>query len=269
MLSKQLDLLGSYLREDKRLKSERLNGIREYIQKKETVTIEELCNEFSISPNTVRRYLTELEKMCAVRKIYGGAMVVHINESSAETHRASMEITAKAAIAKRAADMIEEGDVLFMDTGSTVAAMLDYLNPEKNVTIVSTSVPVIMKAIQLKNVNLICLGGMYYENTNSFYSNETLMESENMNFTKLFLGCTGITNKGEVTNTTYYETALKHVIIQKSDKIILTADHTKIGKNALRKLCDFSDLYAFVTDIKPNDNIIQRCSQNNVKLIYN
>lgn len=250
------------------MKSDRLLGVKEYIQEKETVTVEELCDEFSISPSTVRRYLTELENARLIRKIYGGAMVVHINEMKDETHRASVEISAKTKIAEIAAGLIEDGDVVFMDTGSTAAAMIDYIDHQKNITIVTTSVPVIFKAIEKKNINLVCLGGTYYENTNSFYSNETLTESENMNFTKLFLGCTAITNKGDVTNTTYYETTLKRVVIQKTEKVILIADHTKIGKNALRKLCGLSDLYAFVTDEKPNDNIIKRCEQNNVKLYY-
>jgi len=250
------------------MKSERITTMEQYIFEKETVTIEELCNTFSLSTNTVRRYLTELGEKGRIRKIYGGAMIVHLNEIAPEPQRAILEISAKTTIGRLAASLIQDGDTIFLDSGSTVPMIVKFLDKTKHVTIITNSVPVITQGANMPNIDLICLGGQYYSNTNSFYSDDVLKSGQNMNFNKLFLGCAGITIESGITNTTYYETALKHVVMKNSEKIILLADRTKIGKNALRSLCKLNELYAFVTDVRPSDAIINYCQQHDISLLY-
>lgn len=251
------------------MKLELLNALESYIIENGSVKTEDLCDTFSVSKNTLRKYLLELEKRGQVRKVYGGVIAIHMNKVEPETHRASVENDAKNAIGRIAAAMVDDGDVIFLDSGSTVAKIVPWLTQKKNLTIVTNSYPVITEAVKLPNVNLISLGGTYYENTNSFFDEEIPERTLGMNFTKLFLGCMGISIEGGVTNATYYETALKLNVIKKSEKVILVADKTKVGKNALRTLCRVSDLYAFVTDVKPPEYFVKYCKQHKINLVYN
>lgn len=251
------------------MKVELLNTLESYIITNAFVKTEELCSTFSVSKNTLRKYLTELEKRGQIRKIYGGVIAIHMDKVEPETRRASLASDAKVAIGRIAAAMVDDGDVIFLDSGSTVAKIVPWLSQKKNLTIVTNSYPVIMEAVKLTNINLISLGGTYYENTNSFFNEEIPERTLGMNFTKLFLGCMGVSIEGGVTNATYYETALKLNVIKRSEKVILVADKTKVGKNALRTLCKLSDLYAFVTDAKPAESFVKYCKQHKVNLMYN
>lgn len=250
------------------MKNNLLNSIEKFISDKGSVKIEDLCVQFSVSTNTIRRYLIELEQRGNIRKTYGGAIFINLKEYAPEQQREIFENSAKLKIAKMAADLVEDGDVIFLDSGSTVGNMVQFLSSKKNITIVTHSVPVLIQAVNMSNIYLISLGGTHYKNTNSFFSNDLIDKCEQMNFSKLFLGCMGVTIEGGVTNITNYETALKTVVMKKSNNIILMADRTKIGKNAVISLCSLNDLYAFVTDEKPDDNIIRYCKQNNINLIY-
>lgn len=250
------------------MKADLIGSIEAYVLERSSATTEELCTTFGISKNTLRKYLVELEKTGRVRKIYGGAIGIHLNAVEPEVHRAAKSNAAKNTIGRLAATLVEDGDIVFLDSGSTVAKIVPWLAQKRDLTIVTSSYPILCEAVKLSNVHLFFLGGEYYPNTNSFYDESMPARALSMNFNKLFLGCMGVTVEGGVTNTTHYETTLKLNIIQKSQKIILMADSTKIGKNALRTLCKVNDLHAFVTDTKPTDSFVKYCGKHKVNLLY-
>ncbi len=122
------------------MKYGRLKEMEEYIRKNKSVSNNELLEHFNISIQTLRRDLKTFEDQGAITKVYGG--VVYNDESqknavSPIAERAMIASREKDYIGRLAADLVEDGDVIFIDSGTTAYRMIQYMNDRKNVTVIS------------------------------------------------------------------------------------------------------------------------------------
>ena len=150
------------------MKISRLNAIEEYVLSKKTVSIDELCEVFSVSKNTIRRDLNELEARGHIVKVYGGVTAVLPEDVMPLPVRSGLNPSAKDHIGRLAAREIREGDTVFIDSGSTAVNVLRHLPPRIKITVVTHSLPAMVEAAKYDNVNLISLGGVFNSSTSSF-----------------------------------------------------------------------------------------------------
>ena len=137
---------------------------------------------------------------------------------------------------------------IFLDSGSTTVRILPYLADKKNVTVITHSLMALYEAAKYPQLNVIALGGMYNAATSSFVGSNTLDELSKMAINLVFLGATGVTLERGLTNTTYFEVEIKQSVARRNKNLVLMADHSKFGHNALLTFCNFEDLTAVVTD---------------------
>ena len=131
------------------MKLQRIQKIEEYIKQHGSLSLDELCREFEVSKNTIRRDIQELEARQIVNKVYGG---VTFNAKDALIPLAQRQITLKAEkmrIAAKAAELAQDGDILVIDAGSTTAHTVDYLSRRKHLTVITNSVPVLNAQCQV------------------------------------------------------------------------------------------------------------------------
>lgn len=147
------------------LKESRIKEIENYVLKHENVSIDTLCSLFDVSKNTIRRDIAELEKKGIIKKIYGG-ITLNDNNKKPTIPFGQREITnklPKQLIAKEASKLVEDGDIIFIDSGTTTIHMIPFLADKKNLTIITNNMNAIVKSFPYTNLNILSTGGLYLE----------------------------------------------------------------------------------------------------------
>ena len=239
------------------MKNDFLTQIKDFIIANNRVTIDDLCEEFHVSMSTIRRYLTEIAKDNNFQKIYGGIRVREDSEAHLKLHRLKRNQVdeAKLLIAKKAAEYIEENDIIYIDSGTTTRHILDFVPQDIKITVITNSYFVINTAIeQLPNITLITLPGILDRTKKSFICSKSSLFLDSYNIHKAFLACTGLTIRDGATNTFYEENINKKKVVEKSDKIFLLADSKKFGVSTLMTYCPLNKIQNLITNEMPPED---------------
>ncbi|AXI10499.1 DeoR/GlpR transcriptional regulator [Oceanobacillus zhaokaii] len=247
------------------IKTRRLNEIQEYVLENETVSLDELVTMFNVSKNTIRRDVQELVDSGEFNKVYGGISVNH-SITVPFSDRQVRNDKEKEQIAKMAAEYVEDGNIIFIDSGTTTLKMLEYIK-NKQVTIITNNIDFIMKAIPYNNLTIFSTGGMLEQKTKSFTSanNKEVIRSYNIN--KAFLASTGVSIKNGVTNSLPIESEIKAEVVKRSEVAFLLVDHDKFNKSSLTSYCKLNEIDYLVTDMLPEANYIQYAENHHIKLV--
>ncbi len=250
------------------MKYERLQEMEAYIRKKHSVTNEELMKHFHISVQTLRRDLKELENHNIITKVYGGVIASQQKITPASlpvlSDRLRINKQAKDRIGFLASQLVKDGDVIFVDSGSTAYTIIPYLQQNK-VTVISHSIHVMNALQQSENVTGICLGGKLNKDTQSFYSDTSLYPYY---YNKAFISTVGLSLTKGLTNTDFNEGVIKHHVIKNSEEVWIVADHTKFGNVAFHKFSDLKRITGVITDAKLEEQYQLYLNNLNVKIIY-
>lgn len=251
------------------MKTERLMQMADFISQKTTVTLEELEKKFGVSIYTVRRDVEELVKKGIVKKFYGG---VSFNNNSVASlvefeGRNTIYHEQKLKIAKAVANTIHENDVIFIDAGTTTMYIADYIK-EKNLTVITNNIYVIIKLFLQENINLIVIGGELDHRTKSLFGLNALRFLDNILISKAFLGTSGISLESGLTNYTFSESEIKTKCIEISNTSYILADSSKFNKPSMIRFAKISDV-DYIATCKPiPQSYIDYCNENGVELIY-
>ncbi|HZH62173.1 MAG TPA: DeoR/GlpR family DNA-binding transcription regulator, partial [Metabacillus sp.] len=172
------------------LKTKRLDQIKEYVFKHKNVSLDELVDVFNVSKNTIRRDVKLLVDQGELKKVYGGVSVNHSTLVSFNDRKVRNQ-NEKQRIAELASQYVVDGDILFIDSGTTTYEMLEFIK-EKNITVVTNNVDFIVEAMPYDNLNVYSTGGMLERNTKSFVSYKGIDIFNTYNINKAFMASTGI-----------------------------------------------------------------------------
>ena len=135
------------------MRVKRIEAIQEYIIKNKSVSMEQLCEEFRVSMNTIRRDIDTLCTRGSVIKVYGGvvantnAPATHAETLRPFTERSSSNNNEKLMISQKAASYVQEGDIIFLDSGTTTLNMIPYLANIPNLTVITYSIPALVELL--------------------------------------------------------------------------------------------------------------------------
>ncbi|GGO03268.1 DeoR/GlpR family DNA-binding transcription regulator [Saccharibacillus kuerlensis] len=247
------------------IKSQRINQIKEYVFEHESVSLEELVEHFDVSMNTIRRDVKDLVDSGVLRKVYGGVSVNH-STLVVFDERKDRNLTKKQEIGRLAAQFVEDGDVIFVDSGTTTLELLPYIN-QKQLTVVTNNFDFIHQAKSYPGLTIFSTGGMFERKTDSFVGFQSIELLKKYNINKAFVASTGISLTNGVTNSSPLETDLKSTVVQKSLNVFLMIDDSKFDKYALTTYCSLSDIDYLITNSVPNDSYMQYAQENNVKIV--
>ncbi len=250
------------------MKNQRINEMRDYILSSETVSLKELSDAFQVSMNTVRRYINILtEEDSSIQKVYGGVSVQRsAPQPQSYVIRNQTQNLAKRAISERAAELIQDHDIVFIDSGTTTRYILDYVPPDKPFTVITNNYYIINAAVEKNEITLVALPGILNRKTLSF-SGENSDYLKAFNITKAFMACTGISVRDGATNSYPSETIIKQVAVSKADQIYLLADHSKFGVSTLMTYCQFDRFSGIITDLPPAENFYNAADESGSKII--
>lgn len=251
------------------MRAKRIDLIEQYIYEYKSVSLDKLCEKFQVSKNTIRRDINYLTEKGVIKKVYGG---VTVNESSTISDLVSFEarhltnIDEKNKIAKLAAEYVCDGDTIFIDSGTTPLNMIDYLKDKKNLTIITYSVQIVIKAIQYPDITVISLPGVLKRPTCSFIGSGSFEYLQTFNINKAFMSCTGLSVENGICNASSEEFDIKKTAVSKSQTIFLLADHSKFNRVALMTFCDLENIHCIITDQVPSANFVDFCEDNSIEI---
>jgi len=235
------------------MKERRVSDIIGYLQENKMASLDALCDSFGVSKNTVRRDVSELVNRGLVHKVYGGIVlndgVPPLGDPKVIPYLSRMneDISAKQLIGRLAAALVEDGDTVFIDAGTTVPNMLPHIAGRHNLHIVTNSLCALNEAKRF-GLETYCLGGEYMPNTDSFAG--ALSALQDVHITKAFMGASLMDISG-ATNYSYHEAEMKRAVISKADKTIIMAAGSKFGRAATIVFCPMDRVSSIVSDQEP------------------
>ena len=214
------------------LTQERHNKILELLTKQDTVTVGELSQGLETSESTIRRDLVTLDKMGKVKKVHGGAAAIHMVSTVFEedvTTKSALNVTEKEAIGRVAAGLVTNDDFVFIDAGTTTAAMIDFIYDNVRATFVTNGIVHAKKLIQ-KGLKAYIIGGQIKLTTEAVVGTEAINNLRKYNFKKTFIVTNGISVKVGYSTPDVEEAAVKSEVLKRGRNNFILGDHTKFDK---------------------------------------
>ncbi|MFB5193506.1 DeoR/GlpR family DNA-binding transcription regulator [Neobacillus sp. KR4-4] len=247
------------------IKEKRLKKIQEYVNEHQSASLDELVTVFNVSKNTIRRDVQELVDRGELKKVYGGVSVVQSKLESFQVRQVRNQ-DRKELIAKKAASYVEDGDFIFIDSGTTTIEMLEYLK-DKQVTVFTNNIDFIVDSLPYEKINVITIGGMLERKTKSFVNPRNMDLLKDYNIKKAFMASTGISLTNGVTNASPLESELKKIVVNRSAEVYLLVDQDKFDKYGLMTYCGFDEIDYIVTDALPNETYQEYAKKNGIQLV--
>lgn len=207
---------------------------------------------------TIRRDLDLLEETASVRRHFGGASKNEVDDQPITDFslRLDSEIEAKRAIATLALRLINEGDVIFLDHGTTCAFLARELGAFGNVKVLTHSLPIVNELSKM-NLQVLCVGGTLHRPNECFVGPLTEEILSRFHAPKAFLSTQGIDLHQGLTNGDLFEARVKSLIAERCDRAIVLADHTKFRTKGLYPNVPLNQIDTVVTDEKtPLETIV-------------
>lgn len=229
-------------------KDERKTKIISILEHSHFTTIEELSRHLGVSQTTVRRDLDELIAAGRVERNRRGVTLTA--EDHAEAHirfRSAVDAGAKAAIGRRAAELVPSGSLIFLDSSSTGLCMVEPLAKKKNITVVTHSLAVI-DGLSNSEVDLYLTGGEYYAPSQAFFGEAAIQTAEQFNYDYMFFSCNTVTPDGYATATYEHSAALRRRILARTRWPVLLCCQSKIGRYRAHNIARLADVKYIVTD---------------------
>lgn len=209
------------------------------LEKNGIVKIDELVQLTETSESTIRRDLTYLENANALKRVYGGATLLkkRYNEPS-YNERLIQNIDQKQCIAKYAASLIQNGDYIYIDAGTTTFEMIKYID-KKDIFVITNGL-IHINALVENEISAYVIGGKVKAKTKAITGIDALKSLEKFRFDKCFMGANGVHLKYGFTTPDTDEATLKETAISLSKEAYILADENKFGEIASVKFAELN-----------------------------
>lgn len=230
---------------------ERQQAIAALVMSRGRASVTELAETYAVTTETVRRDLAVLDRAGVLRRVHGGAVPVralHIVEADV-TERESTRTDYKDAIARAAAEFfpISGGSVLF-DAGTTTARVAALLPTDRELTVVTNSVPIAARISGMSTVNLQLLGGRVRGLTQASVGEQALRVLDTLRVDIAFIGANGITVEHGLSTPDGEEAAVKRAMVRSAHYVVVVADSSKVGREEFVSFAPIDRVDALVTD---------------------
>lgn len=254
------------------MKYERLQNMKQLIFRKREISLLELCEEFSVSIETVRRDVNILEKEGIVRKIYGGVALADTNVMpaimAAWPDRVKIANREKTRIAQKAAELIPDGSIIALDSGTTMLGVAHELVHRNDLTIITNSLYNVMEITSNAKHLVYCIGGAV--KTGEAITTGFLAADFLDSFTKIdiaVISADGLDLAQGICDFSTEMGMLKRRFLQKSSRAIAVVDYTKFGARALFSVCGMDQIDVLITDAKAPERILSEIRKQGVQVI--
>lgn len=226
----------------------RLERLRALVDRRGVVSLKQAQEALDVSVMTVRRDFAALEQMGVVRRTRGGVVGAgRVVPDASYSERKDREIGAKARIGRRAAELVEDGDTIFLSGGTTCLAMARALDSREDVTVVTNSLDVLTVLVPMPDLSVLGTGGLASGRNNDMTGPVAESMVARFRAIKAFIGASGVTEDG-VFNSDLGRASIDRVMSESSGETVVLSDHTKIGAAAFALVAPLTTVDCLVTE---------------------
>jgi DeoR family fructose operon transcriptional repressor len=227
--------------------AQRMLEVQDLFARQGFLSIEELCMRLHSSKSSIRRDLIELEQKDIVRRVHGGAISLQTRDEVMDFGHLSISChEEKTRIGQAAAGLVQDGQAVILGGGSTVVEVARWLR-ERPIQIVTNSIPVAQVFWDSKKAEVILTGGYLYPRLGVQLGPICERMLRDVSADILIMGIRGITEGGISDSNTLIVESLR-AMIKASRKVVIVADHTKFGRNALIHVANLDEIHEIVSD---------------------
>ncbi len=225
---------------------ERKNKILEIIGENGYIKVEQLAQKLYTSSSTVRRNLTQLEKLGLVKRSYGGATLSSDSLERPLNFRFQKNHEQKSIIAQKASKFLRDNTVIFIDSSSTCLHMLPYISNHRNITVYTDGLE-LCALLGENNVKVYCLGGAYLPRSKAFYGEYAENVVGSLYFDTLFFSASGFCDN-TITDVSEPSSPLRRKLVKNSKEKYFLCDSSKIGKKDTYVICGKNEITKVITE---------------------
>lgn len=235
------------------LKTKRQEAILSTLDAIKFIEVGQLAKDLRVTEMTIRRDLKELEEAGQLIRVHGGAKKAGFSSYTVISHEKKLKINIeeKKEIAKKCVELINENDIVFLGSGTTIEYIVDIL-PAMDLTLITNSLSLFNRLQNLNSYSTILIGGRYRHSTDTFYgifANEMINQ---IKVAKAFIGTNGIA--GVNVTTTYEDEGLgNQLILDNAEQRYIVSDYSKLEISALYTFYNLKNIDALITDSKITD----------------
>lgn len=230
---------------------ERYERIIDKVHDEGRVRVKDLAKEFNVTEDCIRKDLRELEERKELKRVYGGAILNRgHNDIKTIDERKNINLEKKELIAKNAVNIIEDGDIIFLDISTNNLEMAKVLNESNlRITVVTNMIEIILKLKSNKNIRVICIGGEINNEVGAIVGAAADRYIKKFIYDKAFIGTCGINEeKGHISTVNLEDGTTKKTIIECSNKSYLVMEKEKYNYDEFYKFASLKDITSIITE---------------------
>lgn len=243
---------------DNMITEERYKKILQLVNATGTVAIADLIIELGASESTVRRDLVNLDNQNLLKKCYGGAVAINstaFEKDAMRNARKEINLAAKTALAAKAASLINDGDMVYIDAGTTTELISQFIQA-KNVTVVTNGLNHI-KTLLNRDIDVIIVGGKVKPITEAIVGAKVVDELERYHFNVGFFGANGVSTKMGYVTPEVEEAQVKRKALGNCATAYVVADESKLSKYNFVSFANLADA-VLITNAKEIEDIAKQ-----------
>jgi DeoR family fructose operon transcriptional repressor len=226
------------------------------------VDVASLSVELDVTPETVRRDLTALERAGLVRRVHGGAIAIErLGFEPAVATREGVLAAEKARIGKAALAELPDDGAIVIDAGTTTRRLVEALPTDVELRVVVNSPELAISLARRANVTVMILGGRVRSRTMSVVDDWAVSSLAGIHVDVAFMATNGISVERGLTTPDPAEAAVKRAMIASARRTVLLADHTKIGNDYFAAFGDIAEVDTFVTDTGADAELVDEIAE--------
>jgi DeoR/GlpR family transcriptional regulator of sugar metabolism len=252
--------------------AERRSQIAQMVSEKGKVYVADLVEMFQVTETSIRRDLTLLEEGNRLERVHGGAIPIPgSSRTDSFTEKKQLHIKAKERIGKAAAQMVHQGDILLLDSGTTTLQVIrntpSALRMSNLITLVTNSQPIAQEVLTWPSPNLTILGGLYLPDYQATVGPQTLAQLQEFTADIVFLGTDGLSPNGGVTTANILMAEVDRMMVEHARKAILITDSSKIGRVGFVPVKPVTSFHTIITDANAPEELVKAIRDMGVEVL--
>jgi len=246
---------------------ERRIQILELINERQKVTVDELCDIFHVSSATIRTDLRDLQHANLLTRTHGGAiqktkMGFELNSKQRKVHH----LAEKQRIARAALALIDDGDRIILDTGTTTLELAKLLHERQNITVITNDLEIAAVLEEIEDTEVIVMGGILRKRFNCTICIQGRDICSGLTVDKAFMGVNGLSTDKGATTPDIGQAETKRMMIRIANRMIVLSDRSKVGKVAFAQFAAKDQIDVIITD-EIDKEVRSEFEENGVKVI--
>ncbi|MGH2698161.1 MAG: DeoR/GlpR family DNA-binding transcription regulator [Actinomycetota bacterium] len=248
--------------------AERQQRILEQARGRGRVDVADLAGSLSVTGETIRRDLTALERHGLLRRVHGGAIPLdRLGFEPGLATRDAVMTAEKERIAKAALEELPTEGSILLDAGTTTARLAEALSADRDLTVVTNSLPIAMKLSTRPNLTMLFLGGRVRGRTLAAVDIWALRALEETFVDVAFMGTNGFSVERGLTTPDPTEAAVKRAMIGAARRAVVLADHSKFGNDNLMRFGSLRDVETLITDTGLDEELVSEIGGTGVRVV--